>query len=48
MKTFQIKDIVNNEVVAVRKTLNAAKAWNVKLNDGLKAPRYVVISTVVA
>jgi len=38
---FVIIDTLTKEVVATRKTLNAAKKWCAGLNDGL-AGRYIV------
>jgi len=47
MTTYIITDTFNKEVVANRKTLNAAKKWAASLNVGLKGVRYVVGSKVV-
>lgn len=33
--SFVITDRFNNQIVATRKTVNAAKAWSKKLNEGL-------------
>jgi hypothetical protein len=41
MNTFNIIDTLTKEVVASRKTLNAAKKWAAGLNDGLVG-RYIV------
>ena len=41
VSTFNIIDTMTKEVVASRKTLNAAKKWCAGLNEGL-AGRYII------